>query len=218
MVFIGSHPDDIVAVAGTFLLLRQKGFAIHNFCLSHGEKGSSDPNIGALRSAEEQKVSELLGADLKFFDQPDGAIYAGREVCSAIALELAKIRPVAVFTAWPFDKPDHTAAYTITHKALHLADLYWTTEFYMTQVDPRGHMLKAELYVNVSKVFPQIREIASCYSSHWNENLINYFLDFKRLFGRRCWCDYAEGFMTPVPLVNERWERKAEVGRLLIDL
>jgi len=218
VVFIGSHPDDIVSVAGTFLLLKQKGYEIHDFCLSHGEKGGSDPRIGEFRSIEEQKVCELLGADLRFFEQPDGAIYAERAVCSAVAEALAELQPVAVFTLWPFDKPDHTAAYSVAHKAMHLADLYWTTEFYMSQIQGDGYQFKPEIYVNVTKVFPQIQEIARAYSSHWDENLVNYFLKFKHLYGKRAWCDYAEGFRIAMPLVNERWDRKTEVGRLLIDL
>jgi len=218
IVYIGAHQDDIVTVAGTLIKLRKKGYKIYEFCLTLGQKGGTLPNLVELRIKEEEKVCKLIGAELRFFDQMDGDLYADEAICKAVADELSRIKPAAVITMWALEKPDHAAAFAIAHKAMYLADLFWTTEFYMSMADPSGYMFEPELYVNVDSELDAIREIAGSYPTQFPIESVEMLLDRKRMYGMQAWCEYAEGFKTALPLVNERWNRKTEVGRVLIDL
>ncbi|MEI6132089.1 MAG: PIG-L family deacetylase [Bacillota bacterium] len=218
IVYIGAHQDDIVAVAGTLIKLRKKGYKIYEFCLTLGQKGGDDPNIIELRVKEEEKVCELIGAELKFFDQMDGELFAGEEICKAVADELACIKPAAVITMWALEKPDHAAAFAIAHRAMHLADLYWTTEFYMNMSDESGYKFDPEIYVNVDSEIDIIQEIVKSYPSMMSPESAEMVIRRKSVYGLLSWCNYAEGFKTALPLVNERWNRKTEVGRILLNL
>jgi len=199
IVYIGAHQDDIVSVAGTLIKLRKKGYKIYEFCLTLGQKGGTAPNLVALRVAEEEKVCKLIGAELHFFDQMDGDLYADEAICTAVAEALASIQPDAVITMWALEKPDHAAAFAIAHKALYLADLYWTTEFYMSQADLSGYMFDPELYVNVSDEVETISEIAASYPTQFPVGAVDLMLERKRAFGIQSWCEYAEGLKPASP-------------------
>jgi LmbE family N-acetylglucosaminyl deacetylase len=63
---IGAHPDDIeFMMAGTLLLLRQKGWATHYLTIANGSCGSSEwpaGKISRIRRAESQAAARALGA------------------------------------------------------------------------------------------------------------------------------------------------------------
>jgi hypothetical protein len=48
--------------------------------------------------------------------------------------------------------------------------------------------------------------------------MIEQLVAHKRSLGQYAWCDYAEGFKTALPLLNQRWGRTTEVGRVLLEL
>ena len=231
VVYICAHPDDITSVAGTLALLQQRGFQVYDFCLTPGQrgyklpggeqtKGLKPPNmeLAARRIEEERAACKVIGAELVMFDEMDGELYAHPAICAKVAAQLAEITPAAVITLWAFEKPDHSAAFSIAHKALHLADQYWTTEFYMAQADPTGYNFRPELYVNIASVIEQKQAVAACYPSQFSGDAPEFIARQARAYGRAAWCEYAEGFCTTVPLVGTRWERPAEIGRLLLSL
>lgn len=218
IVFVCAHQDDIYCTSGTLMLLRKKGYRIHDWCLTLGQKGGDLPNLVDVRKAEEAAACEIIGAELRFFDQMDGELFADRAICETIGSELKKLNPAAVVSLWPFEKPDHAAAYGIAHKAMYLADLRWTTEFYMVSADGQQYKYHPDLYVNVTSVVDDCRRVAQCYPSQWGPRLDEWDCNDKKAYGRQAWCDYAEGFRVSLPMVNERWERKTEVGRVLLDL
>ena len=221
VVFVCAHPDDMWSVAGTLALLQRAGYGLFDFCLTRGQRGQSPgPGLdtGAVRSKEEEAACRVLGAEAVFFDQMDGELYATSEVCGRVAAALARIKPVAVITAWALEKPDHSAAFAVAHKAMYLADLYWTTEFYFTQFDISGYMFYPDMYVNVSDVIDTARAVVRCYPSQMPEATVELLMAHKRGVGKHAWCDYAEGFKTALPMINQRWGRKPEVGRVLLEL
>jgi len=221
VVLVCAHPDDMWSVAGTLALLRRAGYGLFDFCLTRGQRGHSPgPGLdtGAVRSKEEEAACRVLGAETLFFDQMDGELYATPEVCGRVATELARIKPAAVITAWALEKPDHSAAFAIAHKALYLADLYWTTEFYFTQFDLSGYMFYPDVYVNVTAVIDTARAVARCYPSQVSDAMVEQLVAHKRAVGQSAWCDYAEGFKTALPLINQRWGRTPEIGRVLLEL
>lgn len=231
VVYICAHPDDIESVTGTLTLLRRKGYTIHDFCLTPGQRGYKLPGqtrraglippnseLAATRIKEEQAACAVIGAELTMFDEMDGELYAHRAICEKVAAKLAEIKPAAVITLWALEKPDHSAAFSIAYKALHLNELYWTTEFYMSRADGSGYHFRPDLYVNVSNVIEQKKAVAACYPSQLSGDPADYALRQARLHGQAASCDYAEGFSTSVPLVGTRWDRPAEIGRLLLGL
>jgi LmbE family N-acetylglucosaminyl deacetylase len=221
IVYVCAHPDDIASIAGTLYLLKDK-YQLHDFCLTRGQHGHSPgPGIdtGEHRSGEEAAVCEILGAELQFFDQMDGELFADRELCERVAAEFARIKPAAVITLWPLEKPDHAAAAHIALKALTLADLYFTTEIYLrVSHETINRMGCPDIFVNISSVIEQKMAMARCHASQWDEKSFERMRNFAGFLGDMAWCDYAEGFKTVLPPVGERWDRPAEVGRILMDL
>jgi len=79
---VGAHPDDIeFLMAGTLLLLNQRGFEIHLMHLASGSCGTSQHDIETIiriRSGEAKEAAEILGAvyhpplveDLQIFYEP----------------------------------------------------------------------------------------------------------------------------------------------------
>jgi len=218
IVYICAHPDDIYSVCGTLMLLRRKGYTVHDFLLTRGQKGGKQPDIAEIRSKEEQAACAIIGANLRFFDQMDGELFADRAICGTVADALKELKPAAVITLWPFEKPDHAAAFGIAHKALCMADLRWTTEFYMCSADGDQYRFRPDLYVNVTPVIEDVKKVVSCYPSQWKPGSSDWAVGSKKVYGRQAWCDYAEGFCLPLPQVNLRWDRRTEVGRVLLDL
>ena len=219
IVHVGAHPDDIFAAAGTLLLLRRAGYALVDLCLTRGEGWKPPhpvPDVAAARVQEEQAACDILGAELHVLGLPDSDLYADREACGMLAERLRALAPAAVITHWALDKPDHAAAFGIVHKALYLADLYWTTELYLTQAEVNGYVFHPDLYVNISSVIDTVREVGRCYALHatWVETI----LGCKQTYGRLSWCDHAEAFKTALPLMGTRWNRRAEVGGILLAL
>ncbi|NRA39436.1 MAG: PIG-L family deacetylase [Planctomycetes bacterium] len=219
VVYIGAHPDDIGCVCGTMLLLKQKGYKIHDMCLTLGQHGGDDPDIVNIRNKEESAVCEILDAEMTFFDQMDGELFAGREVCEAVAERLKVLQPALIITTWPFEKPDHAAAYGVAHKAMCMAELRWECEFYMASADGPSYRFDPDIYVNVTPVIEDAERILRCYPSQWNDETVKRFLQIKQHYGfQATWCEYAEGLRLALPQMNKRWDRPTEVGRILLDL
>ena len=228
VVFIGAHPDDIIMAAGTLLLLKER-YQIHDFCLTRGQRGyqldglrpdalAKPPrdDIAAIRSEEEAAVCRMLNADLLFFDQMDGELFAGRALCERVAAELQRINPAAVIALWPLVKSDHAAASHIARHALYLADLIWTTELYMPLLYGEDYSCPApNIYVNISSVLDRKLELARCYQSQFGEHGAAWIAEQSKVHGRYAWCEHAEPFASGLPLLATRWNRKA--GCVLLD-
>ena len=160
----------------------------------------------------------MLAASLTFLGLSDGAIYAEQQAVERVAAMLQEIRPVALFTHGPQCKPDHAAVYTLALQALYKAKIFWEVEMYMPLQDGETrHGRYADLYVNVTAVIEQKRALVACHRSHHREpGSVESIIAHDVLMGKLALCDYAEAYMTGLPLVARRWNRKA--GCLLLDL
>lgn len=223
-----AHPDDLAhGMGGTAWLLKDR-YKLHVACASRGERGYytwkgeglPPPNaaLATQRSAEEQATCDLLGASLTFLGQIDGEIYAERSAVEQVAALIRELRPVALFTLGPQEKPDHAAAYLIALQALYLANRFWETEMYMMLRHSETRQGRyADLYVNISGVFAEKRRLVECHKSqNPTADHVERVLDRNILLGKLAWCDQAEAFMTGLPLMARRWNRKA--GSILMDL
>jgi len=220
VVFVTAHPDDVAFfMGGTALLLRDR-YQLHVIVATRGERGRGAPSeeLAAIRESEEREACRMLGAPVTFLGLADGAIYAEREAVERVAAMLREIRPVALFTHGPQAKPDHAAVYLLALQALERAKLFWETEMYMPLQDGETrHGRYADLYVNVTAVIDEKRALVACHRSHHKDaGSVEHIIAHDVLMGKLCLCDYAEAYMTGLPLVARRWGRKA--GSILMEL
>jgi LmbE family N-acetylglucosaminyl deacetylase len=227
IVFVTAHPDDVAFFMGGTAALLKERYKLHVICATRGERGyewkgpgPTPPNeeVASMREKEEHIACDMLDASLTFLGLSDGEIYAEQEVVERVAEMLRKIRPVALFTHGPQSKPDHAAVYMIALQALHLADLFWHVEMYMPiQGGETYHGRYADLYVNISSVIEQKRALIACHHSHHKHaDSVDKLIAPSAMLGKLAWCDYAEAFMTGLPLMARRWNRKA--GSILMEL
>lgn len=231
IAFVVAHPDDLAhAMGGTAWLLKER-YKLHVFCASKGERGYPDPQrqpgqpkpprpeFGDVRAAEEAAACRLLDAELTFLGQIDGEIYADQQTCSTLAQALATLSPVALFTLWPVNVPDHIAVSAMATKALSLSGAYHSTEVYFCENGMGGqtNQFVPDLYVNISDVIEHKRELVRCHKTqNRDEAAVENVLKRNVLRGMFARCNHAEPFKTPDPLVNARWGRKTRY--LLLDL
>jgi len=232
VVFITAHPDDVAFACGGAAWLLKDRYRLHVLCASKGERGyrrqrgrrggPTPPSaaFGAIRAAEEQAACELLGASLTFLGQIDGDIHPDKPVCDTVAGILTTIAPVAVITHGPFEKKDHSATFSIAYQALHLSGRFWETDLCMLhQMDGSYSLHYPCILVDISAVIEQKKALIRCHRSHLDdENAVDRLIEQNRVFGRMTFCEYAEAFVSPFPMVNKRWGRTPECGRILLDL
>jgi LmbE family N-acetylglucosaminyl deacetylase len=220
VVFMTGHPDDVAFFMGGTAVLLAKRYQLHVIVATRGEcrDGAPSEAVAATREAEERECCAMLGATVEFLGLNDGFICATRAAVENVAEILKRIRPVALLSHGPQSKPDHAAVCILALQALYKAELFWETEMYMNLQDGESrHGRYAPLYVNISSVRDEKRALVACHRSHHPDpSSIEHFMDHDKLIGKLAWCEYAEAFMPGLPLVNERWDRRA--GSVLLEL
>ena len=208
-------------MGGTAYLLKDK-WQLHIFCLTKGERGipgMSMQDAAAIREKEELAAAGILGAQVVFPGVIDGDVCADMAICEWMSIRLKELNPVALFTLWPINIPDHFMAYAIAIKALQLSGLLHTIDVYMpenaigiqiTQFDP-------DLYVDIGDVIEKKKEMIRCHKSqNPDESSVERVIARNRLRGTMAKCEWAEPFKVMAPLINKRGERRE--GRLLLNL
>jgi LmbE family N-acetylglucosaminyl deacetylase len=227
IVYIVAHPDDIAHSLGGAALLLKERYRLHVICASRGERGYAwsgqgmtppSEELGARREAEERAACRLLGASVEFLGLIDGEILAERGVVARVADRLRDLRPQAVFGLGPREKPDHASAFLIALQALHQAELFWTTEFWLPlrHTETRNDQYHA-VFVDIGGVLDAKRELIRCHrSQNPDEAHVERVLDRNRLLGQLAWCDCAEAYTPALPPMAQRWKRRA--GCVLLEL
>jgi N-acetylglucosamine malate deacetylase 1 len=110
---IGAHPDDIeFYMAGTLLLLRDAGFAIHYMNVASGSCGSltiKPPKLRRIRRSESQRAASILGAMYHPSLVDDLEIFYDLRTLRKLAAMVRAVRPTIVLTHSPQDyMEDHT--------------------------------------------------------------------------------------------------------------
>jgi LmbE family N-acetylglucosaminyl deacetylase len=110
---IAAHPDDIeFYMAGTLLLLKKKGWAIHYMNLSSGSCGSTRFNaatVRRIRRKESQAAAKLLGAQYHNSIADDLEILYELPLLRKLAATVREVQPRIVLTHSPQDyMEDHT--------------------------------------------------------------------------------------------------------------
>jgi N-acetylglucosamine malate deacetylase 1 len=110
---IAAHPDDIeFYMAGTLLLLKQKGWDIHYMTISSGSCGStrfSAATVRRIRRKESKAAAKLLGAQYHESIADDLEILYDLKPLRQLAATVRKVMPRIVLTHSPQDyMEDHT--------------------------------------------------------------------------------------------------------------
>ncbi len=107
-LFIGPHPDDIeTACAPTVKRLVEAGKHVSFLIVTDGRMGALDPacygeTLVSIRRAESLASAALLGVtDVMFLPFSDGGLYPVEEAAKAIAREIVRLKPAAVFAPDP---------------------------------------------------------------------------------------------------------------------
>lgn len=121
---VAPHPDDGELGCGG-VLARQAagGGAVGILDLTRGEMGSK--GTPELRQQEAEQASRILGLAYRHnLGLPDGFLQDGAEQVLPLAAVLRQVKPRWVWAPWWADRhPDHTAAYHLVKRAVHLAGL-----------------------------------------------------------------------------------------------
>ena len=228
VLFVTAHPDDLAFnMGGTAVLLHQRGYAIHSYCLTRGERGYAwdgeglaPPNapLGEQRSREERESAALIDATLRIFDMPDGALFAGEEICREMAASIKELKPLAVLTMGPYEKPDHAACFQIARHALYLSGLFWKTEFYTNITIGESHnAFNPNIFVNTESVIASKKEQCFCHQHHLHDQSYwDMLLERDKAMGKIACCATAEAYFSELSLMASRWQRPA--GCILMDL
>ncbi|HMJ89814.1 MAG TPA: PIG-L family deacetylase [Candidatus Acidoferrum sp.] len=106
-IAIAAHPDDIEFVmAGTLLLLQQRGWEIHYFNLSSGNCGSvryNAPTTRRKRLAEAKSAAKLLGSHFHPPIADDLEIFYNEKLLRRVAAVIREVKPSIVLTHSPQD-------------------------------------------------------------------------------------------------------------------
>ena len=112
-IAIGAHPDDIeFYMAGTLLLLKQAGYAIHYLNVANGSCGSAEYSAAmtrSIRSTEARAAAKTLGAYFHPSLTEDLEIIYNLELLRALSAVIREVKPSIVLTHSPQDyMEDHT--------------------------------------------------------------------------------------------------------------
>jgi N-acetylglucosamine malate deacetylase 1 len=104
---IAAHPDDIEFVmAGTLLMLKERGWEIHYFNLSTGHCGSVQHDAATtrrLRLAEARRAAKILGAHFHPPIADDLEIFYDLRLLRRVAAVIREVEPIIVLTHAPQD-------------------------------------------------------------------------------------------------------------------
>ena len=110
---IACHPDDIeFMMAGTLLLLREKGYEIHYMNVANGSCGTEQFDYGAIvkmRREEAISATKIAGAVYHESLVNQLEVFYDLETLSRLAAVVREVEPEIILTQYPFDyMEDHS--------------------------------------------------------------------------------------------------------------
>lgn len=185
---IAAHPDDIeFMMAGTLLLLKKQGYAIHYMNLSTGNCGSIEHDstaTTAIRMEEAKNSTQLMGAT---FHPPicnDFEILYGVELLRKLAAVVRNVKPAIILTHSPSDyMEDHmnTSRLAVTAAFVRGVPNFMTDSPAIANANcavyhalphglltPLGQPVIPELFIDTTSVQPIKRQALSAHKSQQN--------------------------------------------------
>src|SRR6266852_698100 len=103
LVFSAHAADFVWRAGGAIALYASRGWRVRILCLSYGERGESEKMwnqpgvtlevVKAARREEAIKASEILGAEIRFFDMGDYPLRPTDEHMTGLVNELRETQP-----------------------------------------------------------------------------------------------------------------------------
>lgn len=226
IVAIMAHPDDIeIHIAGTLLLLREKGCIVHFVTACNGDVGSMElprEEIARRRAAEARAAADRFGATYDGLGVGDLRLTFDPEIKSRMVEVLRRYQADIVITHPPADyMADHEITSALTREACfaaparnwpcpgspappllpHIPELYYSDPTSLR--DRRGELVPADFIVDISSVMDEKAALLACHDSqrswlrsqHGEDNYINSMKEWGRLRGTQAGFTRGEGFV-----------------------
>lgn len=195
-----AHPDDAeLLCAGTLARAHQEGAAIGICVLCQGDKGQPEPpihNLSEVRQQEMQSAAKILGSEIFFGDNPDGALFDNLEQRRHLMEIIRQFSPTLVLAHSQSDyHADHRAASVITEAATWFSAsagnqsqspalikppvLWWMDTVNMTQFEPH-------FYIDVSEFVSTKIEMLNCHQSQLQRGKDSSFSPLRNLMLQQC--------------------------------
>jgi LmbE family N-acetylglucosaminyl deacetylase len=221
LLAIFAHPDDAeIVCAGTLLLLKKAGWAIHIATMTPGDKGTTEysiEEISSIRKAEAAAAVSLVEGTYTCLGFEDIYLQYDSASVNRTTSLLRKLRPAVVFTASPADyMVDHemtskivqTACFSAAIKNMNINDApldYIPHLYYADPVeamDIYGRNIEPAIYVDITSTMEVKANMLACHKSQrsWlqsHHGLDEYILSMKRYAekrGQEINVRYAEGY------------------------
>ncbi|OGV69625.1 MAG: LmbE family protein [Lentisphaerae bacterium RIFOXYB12_FULL_65_16] len=228
---IGAHPDDIeFMMAGTLILLREAGWALHYLNVANGSHGTAvdDHTTNVIkRTAESREACEVLGARYHESICNDLEVYHNYEMVAKVLAVVRTVRPRIVLTQSPQDyMEEHMNACRLAVTASFCRGMcnYLSmppvppvgddvTVYHAMPYGLRGPMrerIHAGQYVDVTSTLAEKRRLLACHRSQ------KEWLDKSQ--GLDAYLETMEGFSREMGKVSKRfkhaegWRRRSHLG------
>ncbi len=223
LLVVAPHPDDgELGCGGTLARAKAEGLSTGILDLTRGEMGSK--GTPEERAQEVEAASRILGLDYRGnLGLPDGGLADEPEPRLRLAQALRELRPRIVLAPLEADRhPDHTAASRLVVAAVHLAGLKRAPlEGEPFRVErlffyPGNHPFTPSFLVKISAFIGKWEEAVLAYRSQFAGEAVSETVGpkgvearkaLRRYWGNYLGVDYAEPFLSPLPLLTTPWAR-----------
>ncbi|MBX3118302.1 MAG: PIG-L family deacetylase [Fimbriimonadaceae bacterium] len=166
VLVITGHPDDeAYYVGGTLFALKDAKASVKLIALTNGDKGyyffSDSKALTKVRQAELRESCEKVGAEVDFYNEPDGRLPVSDEIIDRVAVAIQAYRPTHILCFDPDYPPrishgDHRAAAEIARDAAKKAEyngwmMHFSTMGSNTAVDVSVFWSQAEELLAIHK-------------------------------------------------------------------
>jgi len=216
--FVNAHPDDLLAVIGTALKLKNvSGCALHVVDMTHGERGlawTTPPDeCAAIRDVEERTVCSYLGVEPVWLQEHDGDSFASEESTRQLAEMYVAEPPDVIFTQWPVDLHlDHMVCATVALNAFRMASgitegrlLKGWPEVYFYHYAGNSLADSPDYFVPLTEAEVKVKtDIISLYRCQNGPIMAETEKKTNLFYGSRIGTEYAEAFTRMQPLIAGR--------------
>ncbi|MFC5448121.1 bacillithiol biosynthesis deacetylase BshB1 [Paenibacillus aestuarii] len=223
ILIFGAHADDAeIGMGATIAKHTAAGLKVGICDLTYAEMSSN--GTVELRQAEAEEAARLLGLSLRTnLGLPDRGLFMSPDYIERITMEIRKYKPRIVFAPyWQDRHPDHIACSQLIQEAVFNAKLRrYLPEMEAVQVQQLyfyfiNDVYEADVMVDVSSWYDAKIAALSAYRSQFvtgqdtvstplNQGYVERVEARDRLMGQKRMITYAEGFVSKLPLLVDRF-------------
>lgn len=220
ILIFGAHPDDAeIGMGGTIVKHTLAGYRVGICDLTHAELSSN--GTVETRKQEADAASQILGIAIRSnLGLPDRGLFMCMEQINAIVLEIRKHQPRIVFAPyWQDRHPDHVMCSQLVQEAVFNAKL----RRYIPQVEAVkveqlffyfvNDVYDADVMIDVTTSYESKSKALLAYKTQFfadepdqvktpiNQGYLERVVARDRLLGQQHSVDFAEGFVSKLPLL-----------------